>query len=283
MQALQYQVAFNRDWDVCDSDLMRQVATVESTPLEVIDNCHYTVAFNKDAGWFWYENGSPVPFVDLPDGYEIKEVKQLEDPDAIDACGDSAYALFDDDNDVVVSDDVRDNLVSYAWIQGKGIDCFDSDEEAAEDCIEQEDIDASDHDSDVYEHYLVSDLFARRLKEQGQTVVEAWGLDIWCRCTTGQAIALDSVIQDIAAAMRILPGQEHHMTGDWYKYTTRPNDYELRLVADVRNAAIVEQCAGHKYVLTQDWQNPVFVQSGDNFEQLHLMSWSLANTQRATK
>lgn len=69
--------------------------------------------------------------------------------------------------------------------------------------------DEQDNPSEVYEHWIVSSWFAGKLKEQGESVGELFGLTIWGRTTTGQAISMDSVIQQIAANMEILDGQRN--------------------------------------------------------------------------
>ena len=51
--------------------------------------------------------------------------------------------------------------------------------------------------AEVYEHWLVSEWLANKLREQDENVVELYGLNIWCRCSTGQAIKCDDVIQTI--------------------------------------------------------------------------------------
>lgn len=61
--------------------------------------------------------------------------------------------------------------------------------------------------SEAMEHWIVSDFMARRLEEHGEIVGEWCGLTIWGRCCSGQSIALDCVIREIAAEMGILPGQ----------------------------------------------------------------------------
>lgn len=76
--------------------------------------------------------------------------------------------------------------------------------EAAREC-------AQENPNEVYEHWIVSDWLAGKLKERGETTGELFGLTIWGRTTTGQAIALDAVIAGIAAEMQILEGQKH----DW--------------------------------------------------------------------
>ena len=60
------------------------------------------------------------------------------------------------------------------------------------------DIDTDDYRSEIFEHWIVSDWLARKLKERGETTGELCGLTIWGRGTTGQSICLDHVIQDIA-------------------------------------------------------------------------------------
>jgi len=53
--------------------------------------------------------------------------------------------------------------------------------------------------SEIYEHWLVTDDLARRLRAQGESVVDDLaGLTVWGRATTGQVIYMDGVIQRIA-------------------------------------------------------------------------------------
>jgi len=51
--------------------------------------------------------------------------------------------------------------------------------------------------TNVLEHWIVSDNLARHLRENDQVVVDIYGLTIWGRFTSGQAISMDSVICDI--------------------------------------------------------------------------------------
>ncbi|WP_221897396.1 hypothetical protein [Bathymodiolus japonicus methanotrophic gill symbiont] len=48
------------------------------------------------------------------------------------------------------------------------------------------------------EFWDVSDWLKKKLRDKGENVVEEFGLNIWCRMTSGQAICMDYVIQDIA-------------------------------------------------------------------------------------
>jgi hypothetical protein len=50
---------------------------------------------------------------------------------------------------------------------------------------------------EVYEHWVVSNWLADKLRAKGEIVEDYLGLTIWGRTTTGQRISLDSVIQEI--------------------------------------------------------------------------------------
>ena len=52
--------------------------------------------------------------------------------------------------------------------------------------------------NEVYEHWLVSDWLLDRLKEENEPILETDFETWWGRCTSGQAILLDHVIQKIA-------------------------------------------------------------------------------------
>lgn len=81
------------------------------------------------------------------------------------------------------------------------------DEDAMEEFVMDHDIEPNR--IEVYEHWIVSDFFARKLKGKGEIVEDFMGMTIWGRCTTGQAILLDGVIKEIASDMGILQGQEY--------------------------------------------------------------------------
>lgn len=53
---------------------------------------------------------------------------------------------------------------------------------------------------EVFEHWIVSDWLADKLEARGEKVDRDFaGMTIWARTTTGQAIAMDYVIEQIAA------------------------------------------------------------------------------------
>ncbi len=52
--------------------------------------------------------------------------------------------------------------------------------------------------AEAYEHWIVSDWLAEKLRSKGEMVADdIHGLTVWGRTTTGQAIMLDRVICDI--------------------------------------------------------------------------------------
>jgi len=73
--------------------------------------------------------------------------------------------------------------------------------------------DDQENPSEVYEHWAVSNFFARRLAEHGEVTGDLLDFKVWGRCCTGQAILLDYVVCAIAAEMQILEGQRN----DWSK------------------------------------------------------------------
>lgn len=50
---------------------------------------------------------------------------------------------------------------------------------------------------EALEHWIISEYLGRKLEEKGEIVEEYQGLLIWGRGTSGQSIAMDSVIEEI--------------------------------------------------------------------------------------
>jgi hypothetical protein len=75
----------------------------------------------------------------------------------------------------------------------------DMDEEEKKEAIENdEELESCGECSrEVYEHWAVSHYLARKLIDKGEMVSDFMGILIWARTTTGQAILLDGVIQEI--------------------------------------------------------------------------------------
>lgn len=78
-------------------------------------------------------------------------------------------------------------------------DEYDSEEECQQAACEELNLDVEE--SEVYEHWIVSDRFRYLLEQKGEIVSTdaVDGLTIWGRCTTGQSISMDGVVQRIVA------------------------------------------------------------------------------------
>ena len=59
-----------------------------------------------------------------------------------------------------------------------------------------------DENSEVLEWWLVTPYMAELLKENGEVILAAYGCCWWGRQTSGQALYMDGVIQEIAEQMR---------------------------------------------------------------------------------
>lgn len=198
------EVGYSRDREINDESI-RDLLVAEATYLEAADNSGYSVV-EHDGEYYWYEDGDPVPFKDLPKDYGLKRRGRK--------AGKPGWAWQSDtDEEWHGSFNTREEAIEDAWVNGVGPLGFDTDEEAAENCCEENRIDRCEHDHEIYEHWIVTDHFARKLKDHGEHVVEFCNMTIWGRCCTGQAIAMDGVIMSIAKDMKILPGMEN----DWSK------------------------------------------------------------------
>lgn len=52
--------------------------------------------------------------------------------------------------------------------------------------------------TEALEYWVVSSWLAEKLVEKGESIAEVCGLTVWGRCTSGQAISIDSVIEAIS-------------------------------------------------------------------------------------
>ena len=96
-----------------------------------------------------------------------------------------------------------------------GVACWENEDGetwagSAEDVCDIFDIDVWDYAPDVLEHWIVTDYLADKLEDHNERVLrDFFGLTVWCRCCSGQAILLDGVISEICSEMHILSGQEN--------------------------------------------------------------------------
>jgi len=79
---------------------------------------------------------------------------------------------------------------------GKG---FADEEDAARDACD--DLRIEPYQREIYEHWAVSSWLYHKLEERGERVGSFGNLKVWGRGATGQAICIDSVIEDIVAEM----------------------------------------------------------------------------------
>jgi len=75
---------------------------------------------------------------------------------------------------------------------------YESKEELIQWYFEDMSWDINQHRSEVFEHWIVTSWLADKLEAKGETVVrDFYGLTIYCRPCTGQALHCDHVIQEI--------------------------------------------------------------------------------------
>lgn len=108
------------------------------------------------------------------------------------------YPLPDYESAALDAGITKSKLNDGKWINTKSDEfCFDTAQEACEDAgIEP-------YEREIFEHWIISNWLADKLAEKGERVdKDFFGLVVWGRTTTGQAIYLDSVIEEIAAEMK---------------------------------------------------------------------------------
>ena len=102
------------------------------------------------------------------------------------------YEVYDNQT-LLVNDLLKDGLISWdkAYSSGSGV---------AE-------------GTEIFEWWLVSNDLARLLVDKGETVLEEYGCNWWGRTTTGQAVYMDEVIEEIAACYFPEPDTDPTRTG----------------------------------------------------------------------
>lgn len=119
-------------------------------------------------------------------------------PDYEEAARDAGWlhgVLFSTMPDAIIyrtlSDEEKANVVpggNREWVSA----------ETWQEACEADDIEP--YDREVFEHWIVSDWLADKLAEKGEKVDKDFaGLTVWARTTTGQSIAIDSVIESIVS------------------------------------------------------------------------------------
>ena len=107
-------------------------------------------------------------FIDLWTGsinYDDAE-QTITDNNAVVRKKDELYGVYDEDlEDYIVEPSHNDK------------------EQAIDEYFSNQNFDLDDYRSEVFEHCLVSSWLFKKLQEQGESVVEMYGLYIWCRTT----------------------------------------------------------------------------------------------------
>lgn len=83
---------------------------------------------------------------------------------------------------------------------GKHVKSIDTPSQLCEDCFLFR---------EPFEYWFITNYLADKLSEQGEIIYDRFNQPIWGRCTTGQAISLDSVIDEVCLDMEILEGQKY--------------------------------------------------------------------------
>ena len=181
----------------------------EPDKLQAVRDNNFDICEDEDGNFYWYAQDEPQPFGDEPpNNYVVREIKVMELEEEGLEPGDEGWywgfvtADLEDEHQC----DSRQQAVTACWADDAP-EAFDFEEDAVDDCIDQNGIDLDEHRPEVYEHWVVSNWFGRKLEERGQPVFDIMGDTVWGRTCTGQAIALDSVVFDIGYSMSILPGQ----------------------------------------------------------------------------
>jgi hypothetical protein len=80
-----------------------------------------------------------------------------------------------------------------------------------QDFIEDQDIvDLAEYEMEALEFWIVDERFREKLAEKGEaTMEEFFGMPVWGRTTSGQGIAMDAIVAEIALDIGILVGQEN--------------------------------------------------------------------------
>tara|TARA_R100001443_G_scaffold104653_1_gene113378 strand:- start:116 stop:466 length:351 start_codon:yes stop_codon:yes gene_type:complete len=73
--------------------------------------------------------------------------------------------------------------------------------EEAKEQITMNEYETLDEDDEVFEYWIVTNWMARKLINHNECVTEIDNINVWSRTCTGQSIALDGVILEIASTL----------------------------------------------------------------------------------
>ena len=189
----------------CMSSLMYDIS-------QNLQDCARIFDFDYDEalGWFQQQDWEePVRYfifqdADLDQLQEIVELCDEDWDDILDGIGYNTYLETQEEDGNEDPDALKD------WLKGQDA-CHDAKESFTEALKQAVWMTVTDDYYDrvgnefnldveyreVYEHWLVDRWFAARLRERGEVVFEFCNMTIWGRCTTGQAISIDGVVEGI--------------------------------------------------------------------------------------
>lgn len=188
--------------DLCDEaqTLFEPVASLDDK-IEVLREHGYRVMERSEGRWIVTDTDEEDAWKNALEeaSYRIRQVGDTND-----------WELVNDDDEVVVTlVDVADEGVAvmaachFLELAPSYSEDAEGDDqaEAVEEFLSGHYVDFSDEireqAGEIYEHWIVSEWLADRLRDRSQRVGSLDNLTVWGRGCTGQAILLDSVIQDI--------------------------------------------------------------------------------------
>lgn len=176
----------------CASSMMYNVGQNLEAACEMFD-----IDYDEALGWFQHDDYNEPVVEFIRNDADLDQLEWIADN-----CGSWSDVLlelgYDGDTEDIdledwlklpANDDKEDALCEAV------IDLITNDDEYRE-VAQEYDIEPYTHE--VYEHCVVDSWFAERLRESGEIVFDFCDFTIWGRCTTGQAILLDYVVQQIA-------------------------------------------------------------------------------------
>ncbi len=134
--------------------------------------------------------------MDFEAAYEISVQDNYAEPAS------NHLLAFTEDNEEMVMGICKDLDVSFLHNVENTVkelinECYRNNVFAAQYCEHQ---DLEPYQNEAYEHWIVTEWLATCLEAKGEMVSHnLYGLVIWGRCTTGQCISMDNVIQEIYA------------------------------------------------------------------------------------
>lgn len=192
------------------------VSSLVSTLSTFVQNAPYEV--QRSEGISWEED--ILPLMEMIDYEEAgtAHINECDDIDELESMADGVgywtdacqHAGYDDTQEYADSDGEMDTVDFQTWFDEHNTD----DEKATaldllreyivsntsdwEEFCRDNEVDTDDYRCDVYEHWIVSDWLAGKLKARGYVTGELCGLTIYGRPTTGQSMCLDHNMQEIA-------------------------------------------------------------------------------------